>query len=156
MMVHKVTYESYFSEEEVTETLYFNIRFSEIQNMIMNEGWDKKLQWFGEEFDIENMDHRRRVLEFWDEVIKRSYGVRDGDDFVQDPEVTRRFMRSAAYDRLIVDILYTSDSNLASEFIQRLFPKKLMDEINQRMGNQKVDPEELSEIEQKLKNLSDD
>lgn len=134
MMTHEITYTPDFSDEPKKKTLYFNLRLSALQHMINYEGWDQKLRWIGEEFDMNNLDDRRKVQEFWDEVIRRSYGVRDGDNFEQSEALSDRFMKSAEYDALIGDILYTPDSTVASRFLQGLFPKKLVEQIKERGG----------------------
>lgn len=139
MIQHVVTYQPDFSDNTVQKTLYFNLRLSALQQMINYEGWDQKLRWMGEEFDLNDLGHRRKLQEFWDVIIERSYGVRDGDTFDQSTDISKKFMGSAEYDALITDILYTQDSQVASKFIKGLFPRALVDQIKERGGDSPID-----------------
>ena len=150
MLKQSVTYTPDFSDEEVTKELYFNLRLSTLQQMITMEGWDKKLDWAGSKFDIDNLDDRKKMQEFWDQLIHRAYGIREGDEFLQSEEISDKFMRSAEYDALITDILYTENSRLASRFITGLFPKKIIDQIQKEGGDSAIE-KQLDELERQQK-----
>lgn len=147
MIQHTVTYTPDFEENEVKKTLYFNLRLSTLQRMITIEQWDKKIAGMGQ-VNMDDMGDRKRIQEFWDELIERSYGIREGDRHRQSPEISADFMGSPEYDALIVDILYTDEnSTLAGDFLMGLFPKKLVEEIKQRAGGE-------SDLDKRLDALS--
>lgn len=73
------------------------------------------------------------VLTVIEDVVRRSYGTRDGNRFVRTPEQTEEFMDSLAYDAFLDKMVY--DQDVSMKFIQAVLPKgvdvdKLKEQIN--------------------------
>ena len=76
------------------------------------------------------------MFDLIDDLIKASYGKRtevDGEaHFVKNPETTKIFMESEAYDSLLGKLM--SDDQFATRFFTGLVPKALSDRLN-AIGN---------------------
>lgn len=73
------------------------------------------------------------VLTVIEDVVRRSYGTRDGNRFVRTPEQTEEFMDSLAYDAFLDKMVY--DQEVSMKFIQEVLPKgidmeKLKEQVN--------------------------
>lgn len=149
MHAHTVTYVPHFSDDgsSVTKKLYFNLSLAQLQDMIHIEGWDQKLTWMGEGFDMANLDHRRTLLNMWKDLIHRSYGIREGDSFRQSTELSDEFMNSQPYDALLEDIFFTEESRVATKFLNGLFPPKIMEQMRKTPPKGEA---EVSEIESRI------
>lgn len=60
------------------------------------------------------------VLNFFEEVVQQAYGVREGDSFAKDPELTKKFVNSEAYASFLYS--FGEDEGAASEFLVKMFP----------------------------------
>lgn len=60
------------------------------------------------------------ILAFFEEIVKMSYGVRDGDRFIKDPGVTEKFVSSEAYPTFMYS--FGENENSATEFLIKLIP----------------------------------
>lgn len=64
-----------------------------------------------------------RVLDMLDDIISRSYGIRDSESnrFIKNAEATEMFMGSLAYDAFLDDLLYKE--GMSEIFIKSMVPK---------------------------------
>ena len=124
MISEKVTYTNPFTNEEVTETLYFNVSKKELIDIVINDDDDflTRLQ------DMEatkNTPDNRMLLALMKDLIRRSYGERDNNAFKKSPEITAVFMNSSAYDEFIWSLFTNPDK--AAAFITGVMPKELIE-----------------------------
>lgn len=138
MLKKEVVYED-FDGETQTKVLHFNLTKAELSRMIMDE------MTFGENEDdepvnglserINNVIARRsgkELMEMFDWLIEKSYGVREGERFVKSEELFEEFTQTAAYDAFYMELLTDTDAMI--EFVNGVMPK----DVAERM---KDDPE---------------
>lgn len=125
MLTHKITYTD-FDDEEVTEELYFNINKIEILDLEVRnkEGLEKWLKSIVAAKDQKTL---------WDEikrVILLAYGEKspDGKRFVKTDESRDAFAQSAAFDKLMWDLI-TGEVD-AGDFMIAVMPKDLASEAD--------------------------
>lgn len=101
-----------------TEDFYFNLSKAELMKMEMGEtgGLEKLLRKIIAEQD------NVKVMEYFDDIISRSYGVKspDGREFVKSPELTKKFKETEAYSDLFMELC--TDSKKAAEFVNQVLP----------------------------------
>ena len=123
MIKKTITYTDYDGNER-TEDFYFNLSKPELIEMQTSEagGLEKKIEKISKEQDI------KKIIELMKDIIQKSYGVKsdDGKRFIKNQEVLDEFMQSEAYSELFMDL--ATDANAASEFINGILPKGLVEE----------------------------
>jgi hypothetical protein len=80
-----------------------------------------------------------QMMRMFTEIIRLSYGQRvdgSGSQFFKDPDLTKRFMGSLAFDQLLEDLIL-GDTN-AIDFINGLMPSGLQ-ELAAKVGGQTTD-----------------
>lgn len=84
------------------------------------------------------------TLKYFEELVRRSYGVKsdDGTKFIKDPEQTRDFMESAAYDEMFYRITQSKDE--ATNFISSIIPKMDAATLRDAKPPKMKDPDELA------------
>jgi hypothetical protein len=126
-----ITYTNPFTDKEVTEEHYFHISKADLVEMEMEEnkasytdkegkqltGMQAKLQQI-----VDSEDGKAIMAEFKD-IIRRSYGKKDGDRFLRSNEIWEEFAATEAYSQLIFEIC--TDANAASNFINGIIPSNL-------------------------------
>lgn len=67
----------------------------------------------------------KRIMELFDDLIYRSYGVKtpDGKRFIKSKEVKDAFVESEAYEVLFEELC--TDADKAAEFVNGILPKNL-------------------------------
>lgn len=103
------------------EDFYFNISKSELTKMNANvEGGLEKLI-----TQIIDAKDGKRIMELFDDLIYRSYGVKtpDGKRFIKSKEVKDAFVESEAYEVLFEELC--TDADKAAEFVNGILPKNL-------------------------------
>ena len=101
-----ITYTN-FDDEVVTEEHYFHLSKSELIDMV--QSGDGAL-----------------IMKTFREIISSAYGQRvdgSGSQFYKDPDLTKRFLGSLAFDQLLVDLLTNTVS--AAAFVNGLLPSGL-------------------------------
>lgn len=79
------------------------------------------------------------VLTVIEDVVRRSYGTRDGNRFVRTPEQTEEFMDSLAYDAFLDKMVY--DQEVSMKFIQEVLPKGIdMEKLKEQVNAQGTAP----------------
>lgn len=138
MLKKVITYTNPFTEEQVSEEHYFHISKADLVEMEMEEhkdvyekdgetltGMKAKLQRI-----IDSEDGKAILVEIKD-MIRRSYGKKEGERFVKSPELWAEFSSSEAFSQLIFDLC--TDAQQASGFINGIVPKN-MDQIAAEVG----------------------
>ena len=123
MIKKTITYTDYDGNER-TEDKYFNLSKPELIEMQTSEagGLEKKIEKISKEQDV------AKIIELMKEIIQKSYGVKsdDGKRFIKNQEILDEFMQSEAYSELFMEL--ATDANAASEFINGILPKGLVEE----------------------------
>lgn len=119
MIKKSITFEN-VDGNEVTEVHYFHLSVPDMAAMeVSEEGGLGEL--------IKKLVKEKRmakVLEVFEELLRRSYGFRDDDGkFDKDPDLTAKFMRSMAYGALFEELV--TDEKLAAEFLIGILPSKM-------------------------------
>lgn len=122
-----------FNGEEKTEDFYFNLTTNELVAWSTRDG--------GMEAHVQKMIGVKNVSEMFDltkELALLAYGIKsaDGRHFIKTPEEAQLFRCHAAFDALIMDL--ATDEQKASEFINRVVPKELADNIAKLQGEDKL------------------
>jgi hypothetical protein len=121
MYKEKLTFTN-FNDEEVTETLRFNLSEIELMDLVkddptFSQSYFKTL--------IDNGD-AYEMFRFVRKILALSYGElsNDGNTFMKSPEIMDRFLHSAAYDALINKIAGSSDVDVLKNMLMGIFPAK--------------------------------
>lgn len=115
MITVPVTYTN-FNEVERTEQLCFNltkIEFMRMEAFYANRGGTQAVL---ERLSAEN--DARGIMEFFEDLLERAYGVREGDNFYKDPRDWARFAASEAYSQFFDDLM--DDEDKSSAFVSEL------------------------------------
>ena len=131
MLKKTITYTNPFTKNEVTEDHYFHISKADLVEMELEEhkatyiakdgkeltGMQAKLQRI-----VDSEDGRAIMTEFKD-ILRRSYGRKDGDRFLKSQAIWDEFASTEAYSQLIFDLLTKTDE--AATFINSVVPDNL-------------------------------
>ncbi len=103
---------------ERTEDFYFNLTKPEIVRMqsSVKGGLDVRLK------GIANELNGAAILEFFEELISKSYGEKsaDGRRFEKSEEISLAFMQTPAYEVLFEELV--TDDNAAAAFVNGVMP----------------------------------
>ena len=138
MIKKTITYED-FNGDKQTEDHYFHMSKTELINTEMS--YEGGLSTILPELIKEG--NAARLLEMFQSIIRKSYGKRseDGKRFIKDPEATEEFMQSQAYDALFTELVTSPDA--ASQFVQGIIPKDLLDIVEGAEQQKQVNSAEL-------------
>lgn len=115
MIKKTVTYED-FDGNQVTEDLYFNFTKTDLIKMDLQfDGMEDKLK------KIVAAGNNKEIYDTFEEIVLKSYGIKDGLKFRKSEEITRDFKDSLAFDALMMDLL-TTQTNI-EDFIKGVIPK---------------------------------
>lgn len=130
MLKRSITYENPFTNQEVTEEHFFHISKADLVEMELEEhgttyskdgqeltGMQAKLQQI-----VDSEDGRAIMREFKD-IIRRSYGRKEGERFVKKLEYWDDFASSEAFSQLLFELC--TDPNAAGEFVNGVVPANL-------------------------------
>lgn len=133
MIKKTISYTDYDGNER-KEDFYFNLSKPELIEMQTSEagGLEKKIEKITQEQDV------AKIIELMKEIIQKSYGVKsdDGKRFIKNQEVLDEFMQSEAYSELFMEL--ATDANAASDFINGILPKGLVEEAKKIEANGNV------------------
>ena len=133
MIKKTINYTDYDGNER-KEDFYFNLSKPELIEMQTSEagGLEKKIEKITQEQDI------AKIIELMKDIIQKSYGVKsdDGKRFIKNQEILDEFMQSEAYSELFMEL--ATDANAASEFINGILPKGLVEEAKKIEANGNV------------------
>lgn len=131
MLKKLITYTNPFTEKEVTEEHYFHISKADLVEMELEEHKNKYTTPEGKDLTgmeaklrriVDSEDGRAIMTEFKD-LLRRSYGKKDGDRFIKTKENWDQFASSEAYSQLIFELLTQAEA--AAEFINGIIPGNL-------------------------------
>lgn len=136
MLKKTITYTNPFTDEEVNEEHYFHIskadlvememeslKEPEVTNPITGEklsGYRAKLQ------RIINSEDGTAVVEVVKQMIRRSYGKKEGDRFIKSAEVWADFSSTEAYSQMLFELC--TDAEVQAAFMNGIMPKELAQE----------------------------
>lgn len=104
---------------ERTEDFYFNLSKPEIVKMqgSAKGGYDVQLKGIANNLD------GNRIMEFFEDLIRRSYGEKseDGRRFMKSDEISKNFMETPAYEVLFEEMV--TNDKAAAEFVNAVMPK---------------------------------
>lgn len=104
---------------ERTEDFYFNLSKPEIVKMqgSAKGGYDVQLKGIANNLD------GNRIMEFFEDLIRRSYGEKseDGRRFMKSDEISKSFMETPAYEVLFEEMV--TDDKAAADFVNAVMPK---------------------------------
>lgn len=117
--MYKITkkYED-FNGVEKTEDFYFNLTKAEIVKMELSEdgGLDKRLNRLIATQDI------KEAIKVFEALLLMAYGIKTDDGrFVKTEEARNRFVSSAAYSEIYMDL--ATDPEAAQKFVEGITPK---------------------------------
>ena len=133
MIKKTISYTDYDGNER-KEDFYFNLSKPELIEMQTSEagGLEKKIEKITQEQDV------AKIIELMKEIIQKSYGVKsdDGKRFIKNQDILDEFMQSEAYSELFMEL--ATDANAASDFINGILPKGLVEEAKKIEANGNV------------------
>lgn len=117
-----VTFEN-FEGEKVTKDLYFNLTKAEITKLQLSykQGFDKYVDEIIHPLDGE--PDPQKIMDLFEMLILKSYGVRTEDGFIKTPEKAQAFATTEAYSELFMRLL--QDEKAQSEFFMGIMPRDL-------------------------------
>lgn len=125
MIKETISYEDIDGNSKTMDA-YFHLTMREMRQLL-KEGIQEKL-----EAVTSGKASPEDTFDLIDMLIKASYGKRIEDNgearFVKNPEATKIFMESDAYDSLLSKLM--SDDTFATRFFTGLVPKALSDRLN--------------------------
>lgn len=117
MLKKDITYTD-FDDNEVTETLYFNLTKAELVEKEVGEtgGYANMLK------RVVDSKDAATIMKVFKELILSSYGIKseDGKSFKKSQEIRDDFENSAAYSEIFIDLCTNADA--AIEFVTRVLP----------------------------------
>lgn len=125
--------------EQVTGTYHFNLTGAEAVEMNFSrkggvEEYAKKI--------VEAESHGE-LIELFKDLILKTYGVRDGQRFRKDPDLTAEFVETGAYSELFIELATNTDS--AIKFFREVVPPEMQNRVDEVMlpGDKQYSDEEL-------------
>ena len=111
--------------QEVTETYYFNLTKAEAVELNFHkkgglEAYAKRI--------VEAESHGE-LIELFKDLILRTYGVRDGQRFRKDPELTAEFVETGAYSELFIELATNHES--AIKFFREVVPADMQSRVDE-------------------------
>lgn len=131
MLVKKIKFTNPFTDEEVTEQHHFHLSKADLVKMQLEEHGLKYTDKAGETHEglsakikkIQETEDGKAIMAELDDVIKRSYGIKEGDRFVRSPEIAENFVSSEAYSELFFELCTNAEK--AAEFMSGIVPGNL-------------------------------
>lgn len=127
MYSRKVKYEDYDGNQREDEC-FFNLNKAELLELQMS--WDGGLEKVLEKIVAEH--DQKRMIEMFKMIMLKSYGQKslDGKRFIKNAQITEEFTQTEAYSELFM--LFATDADAASEFINGIIPKSLVEEVQKQ------------------------
>lgn len=119
MYREKLTFKN-FNDEEVTETLRFDLSELELLDL------SKEDPTFSQVYmkSLSDNEDQYEMFRFIRKILALSYGKlsEDGNEFMKSPEIMDRFLHSAAYNALIDKIVSSKDIEVLKKMLIGIFP----------------------------------
>lgn len=119
MLKKEITYEDPFTNEEVTQTFYFNLTKAEITEWEFSV--DGGLQQYLTAI-VENQNGKE-IMAAMKELILKSYGKREGSNFIKNERIREEFESSEPYSAMFWELC--TDAEAASKFMNSIVPKDM-------------------------------
>lgn len=119
MLKKEITYEDPFTNEEVTQTFYFNLTKAEITEWEFSV--DGGLQQYLTAI-VEN-ENGKEIMAAMKELILKSHGKREGSNFIKNERIREEFESSEPYSALFWELC--TDADAASKFMNAIVPKDM-------------------------------
>lgn len=137
MLKKSIKYVDYNGEQQ-TDECYFNLSKSELMEIQVSEkgGFENYLTALIEEKD------QKKIYNLFKEIVLMSYGQKsaDGRTFIKkkmvDGQMVRlrdEFEQTEAFSELMIELISGGDKTI-SDFINKLIPKELADEVAKQMA----------------------
>ena len=124
MIKKTITYTD-FNGNERTEDKYFNLTKAEITKMELSVkgGLAEMIK------RIVDAQDTPAIIELFEDLIKRSYGVKtpDGRGFVKRTEDLEEFMATEAYSQLFMEL--ATDADAAAKFVNGIIPADMANQM---------------------------
>lgn len=130
MLSKNITYTNPFTNEEATETHWFHISKSDLIEMDMEDhketyekdgetltGFRAKMQ------RIVDAEDGKEIMAAVKDMVRRAYGVRNGNSFRKSDEIWNEFSGTEAYSQLLWELC--TDPEVAAEFMNGIIPADL-------------------------------
>lgn len=133
--MYKITekYKDWLGNER-TEDFYFNISESDLTKMQFskNGGFDAYLK------KIISAQDQKSIMEVFEQIIDLSYGEISGDgrSFLKGGDILESFKTTVAYSQIFMRLVTNSEA--ASEFINNVFPKDMIEKAAKDMNGGNV------------------
>lgn len=135
MTIRTITFTN-LDDQQVTKTLCFHmnkmdkIRFGTRHPNLLKEAQNlqTKIENISEDDNAAKIEAFADIVDFIDEIIIASYGVRVGDTFKKTKEVVEEFIDSEEHDEFIASLLENPGALLS--FLQEVFPDADFSEVN--------------------------
>jgi hypothetical protein len=133
----EVVYDNLFKPgEKVIELLYFHLMSARVVEMEL-EAQDRSGNpeiGLGEYIPaVTQRGSGLEIMELFKTLLKKSYGERKGDKFIQTDALSDEFIMSQAFDQLLQ--LMLSDPDEASRFVNGIMPREVMELANGDLAN---------------------
>lgn len=130
MLKREITYENPFTGASVTEEHYFHISKADLVEMEIEEHGETYVK-DGEEMTgmqarlqkIVDSEDGKAILQEFKDIIRRSYGRKEGERFVKNEENWKDFAASEAFSQLLFELCTNPDA--AGDFINGVVPANL-------------------------------
>lgn len=131
MLKRNITYENPFDGKPVQETHFFHISKADLIKMEMEEQGSDEYEKDGRTLTgmeakltriVDSQDGKAIMREFED-IIRRAYGVKQGEKFVKSREAADEFLATEAYSQLLWELCTKAEA--AAEFINGVVPSNL-------------------------------
>lgn len=131
MLKKSITYENPFTGMKTTEEFWFHISKAALVRMEVEEHQETYTAKDGQEFTgmqakmqrIVEAEDGKALMPLFEDIIRRSYGRRDGDRFIQSEEIWADFKGSGAFDELLFELCTNAEASAA--FVNGAMPGNL-------------------------------
>ena len=137
-----VTFEN-FEGEKVTKDLYFNLTKAEITKLQLSykQGFDKYVDSIIH--PISGEPDPDKIMDLFEMLILKAYGVRTEDGFIKSPEKAQAFLTTEAYSELFMRLL--QDEKAQTDFFMGIMPRDLAAQAQAELDKTKA--EEVKDVE---------
>lgn len=131
-----VTVENFDGEMKPVD-LYFNLTKAEITKLQLSykDGFDKYVDAIIHPIDGE--PDPKKIMDLFEMLILKSYGVRTEDGFIKTPEKAQAFATTEAYSELFMRLI--SDEKAQTDFFMGIMPKDLAAQAMSEMEKNKAE-----------------
>lgn len=127
MLKRDITYTNPFTDDEVTESFYFNLTAREL--VVLEASFAGGIAAFFEK--LQKSDTQKEALDFFEGLVLGAYGVKadDGRRFIKNEEVKAEFIEIGAWDSLWLELAV--DENKVMDFFLGILPQDMRAQIAQ-------------------------